>query len=202
MAKNKFSKRTAAPKPTQGLSRAESLGCLSLLAVPTTLAVAAFRAGRFIAAALLASLVVPFIAYWIWGRLLVVFALLRWRAQGITGILVLSDSPVWRPYIDRTWRPVLSKKLVMLNWSERARWRNSLEVLLWRHFVGHDAFGGIYRNYCPAVVVLRGLRHPLVFRLYGAFQDAKHGNDTQLRILEEGIFRAVGMRGESGSASR
>ncbi|GEJ58846.1 hypothetical protein AMYX_35870 [Anaeromyxobacter diazotrophicus] len=82
MATKKFSKRTATPKPGR---RTENLGCLVLLAIPSAFAVGAWRAGNSVAAALLAALAVPAVAYRIWGRLLVALALMQWRGQASRG---------------------------------------------------------------------------------------------------------------------
>ena len=43
-------------------------------------------------------------------------------------------------------------------------------------------------NFNPALILLRGLRHPYVYRYYYAFRDAKHGNMEALRRLETHMF--------------
>ncbi len=55
--------------------------------------------------------------------------------------------------------------------------------LLWRHFCANHG--------SPVVIVLRGLRRPLVFRFYGPFQLAKHGDAANLKALEAMLMAAV-----------
>lgn len=184
MAKRKYSKRMTSPDPQVGRGK---LGCLiPVLVVFGTLAALAWKASAPVVAVLLAFPACVAAAFWLYGRLLVAAAAMRWGFRGERGVLVLSDSPNWRPYIDERWLPVIGGRLRTLNWSERTSWRRSLDVLLWRYFCGRHQ-----RNYCPSAVVLRGWRHPLVFRFHHAFQNAKHGDDTQLRALEEALFRVL-----------
>jgi hypothetical protein len=44
------------------------------------------------------------------------------------------------------------------------------------------------------VIVLRGLRRPLVFRFYVWFQAAKHGEPEGLALLERQLFDALDVR--------
>ena len=64
--------------------------------------------------------------------------------------------------------PALGGAVVTLNWSERATRRNTLPVLLWRHFCANcGGRVGVFHNINPAAIVLRGMRRPLVFRFTG-----------------------------------
>ena len=47
-------------------------------------------------------------------------------------------------------------------------------------------------NFNPAVLVLRGLKRPLVYRFYYAFQHAKHGRTDYLERLERDLFEHLG----------
>lgn len=190
MTKAKFTKRMMAKAPESGVPLAMWLVEAVLLGgVP--LAVWAFG-GRWLAA-LLAVPGVYALGFWLFGRILLGTALLRWRSQGIRGVLVFSESPVWQPYIEKEWLPKFGDRFVTLNWSSRASWENSLAVLLWRHFCGSYKGGtGVYRNVNPAVIVLRGVRHPLVFRFHGPFEAAKHGEVEGLKALERRLLEAVG----------
>jgi len=80
---------------------------------------------------------VPLILYIVcvaYGILLLLAAWWRWHGTDIRGVLVWSDSPNWREYIEQNWLPRLAGKVVVLNWSERRHWRASLAVRLFRLF--------------------------------------------------------------------
>jgi hypothetical protein len=127
------------------------------------------------------------------GRLLLAEARRVLQPRGIRCLLVHSDSPTWQDHIRDTWLPRLGERATSLNWSERDRWPKSLEVRLFNHFVG-----GSRLNFNPAVLVFRGLRRPLVFRFYYAFQQAKHGRPQYLEGLEAQVFQAVEREGPLG----
>ena len=105
-----------------------------------------------------------FVAYQLYGLVLLLVASSRWQSTGLSGVLVYSDSPNWRDYIDERWLPQIGSRLQILNWSDRRNWRKTLEVRLFHRFVGAS------NNFNPSVVVLRGLKHPLVFRCFFRFQ--------------------------------
>ena len=82
-----------------------------------------------------------YIAYILYGVLLLLAAWWRWRGSPIRGVLVTSDSPNWQEYIEEQWIPRLGEQVVVLNWSERGIWRNRLEVRIFRRFgIGDDNF--------------------------------------------------------------
>ncbi len=60
-----------------------------------------------------------YLVYLLQGFLLLVAAWWRWHGTPVLGILVLSDSPNWQPYIEENWLPRLKAKTVVLNWSQR-----------------------------------------------------------------------------------
>ena len=125
-----------------------------------------------------------YLVYLLHGLLLLVAAWRCWHRTSIRGILILSDSPNWKSYIEEHWLPRLDGKVVILNWSERSKWESSLPVRIFRRF----GMAGGHLNFNPSVILLRGLRYPLVYRYFYAFRDAKHGNMTALRHLEEHMF--------------
>jgi hypothetical protein len=106
-------------------------------------------------------------------------------APGVRCLLVHSNSPVWEPHITAMWLPRLGRMATTLNWSERASWTRSIEVMLFKHF----CMGPV--NFNPVALVFRGLRRPLVFRFFYAFHEAKHGRPEYLAMLEEQLFRAL-----------
>ncbi|MGI5861237.1 MAG: hypothetical protein ACOX6T_04160 [Myxococcales bacterium] len=190
MTKAKFRKRTKAWPPDSGFS----FGCLLLAAVvlgaPPLIA---WAAGIGWLAVVLGVPAAYVLASWLFGRLLLVSALLLWRPRGIRGVLVYSESPTWKRYIEEEWLPRIGTRMKHLNWSARASWGNALPVLLWRHYCGYYRGGsGSHHNFNPAVILLRGLRRPLVFRFHGPFQAAKHGDIEGLKALERQLFEALG----------
>ncbi len=113
--------------------------------------------------------------------------LLRAAARAISGVLVTSDSSHWASRISDRWIPALPPGIVVVNHSERrAEVRNGrIAWALHRRFVGSE------RDFCPAVIVLRGLRHPLVFRFFAAFKEEASGRPEALTILESRLWGAL-----------
>lgn len=167
-------------------------GCTLLLCAGCVAAVAVIAAaGRGSVRVFATLLLVPAAAgllYRAYGYALLLLAKLQWARQGIHGVLVYSNSPHWQSHVERQWLPRLGNLLRTLNWSERNAWRPSLEVRLFRYFVGTQY------NFNPAVIVLRGLRWPLVFRFFFAFRDAKHGNNAALQRLEKRLYSELSAR--------
>src|SRR5687767_13516288 len=69
------------------------------------------------------------IAIWMW-----------WCLRGRDILFVYSDSPIWREYIDQHILPYIGERAVVLNWSQRKRWRISLARLAFHHFGGYRRF--------------------------------------------------------------
>ena len=141
---------------------------------------------------LLFAMPLPLYLLWLLDRLsLLSAAWWRWRGTRIQGILVYSDSPNWKPYIEENWLPHLEGRVVILNWSARGKWTGTLPVRIFRHFgIGQDDV-----NFNPIVILSRGLRHPLTYRFLYAFRDAKHGRSEALKCLEEQMFSEIERRG-------
>lgn len=156
-------------------------------------AAALARVGHPLLAAVVGFPLAAAAAFWTFGRILLVLAVFHLRRRGVAGVLVYSNSPAWQAHIEREWVPALGGAVVTLNWSERATWRNTLPVLLWRHFcANYGGRVGVFHKINPAVIVLRGLRRPLVFRFYGPFELAKHGDTENLKSVEREMLKAVG----------
>ena len=79
-----------------------------------------------------------------------------WCPRGRYALVVYSDSPIWQPYFDAQVLPAVGNRGVMLNWSDRARWKFSLAVVSFRLFGGH-------RNFNPMVIVFPPFRWPRRF---------------------------------------
>ena len=128
------------------------------------------------------------VAYFVWGRILLAAGWRFLQSRGIRCVVIYSDSPTCDEYIRSRWLPRLGRSATSLNWSQRSAWPISLEVLLFKRFVGSwDS------NFNPAVLVLRGLRQPLVFRFYHAFEQSRHGRRQYLETLEAEMFEELGM---------
>lgn len=128
-----------------------------------------------------------------YGLMLLLMARSCWRKTPICGVLVYSDSPNWKKYIESNWLPAIAGRVVVLNWSERKSWGNSLPVRLFRYYVMERWWN--YENrqtdINPAFILLRGLRHPHVYRYYQAFRDKKHGRPDALSQLEDRMFAEI-----------
>ena len=114
-----------------------------------------------------------YIAVWCW-----------WCPRGRYVLFVYSDSPIWRDYIEEHILPRLREHVVVLNWSQRKRWRHTLAVLAFRHFGGYRAFN-------PLAVVFRPLRFARRFRFYEPFHDYKHGKTETLTQMETELYDLV-----------
>jgi hypothetical protein len=116
---------------------------------------------------------------WVWvrDRLAIRGFRRRWTREGRDLLLVYSDSPHWKEYVEREWLPRWAQRAVVLNWSERSRWRATPEVTLFRRMAG-----GGEMNPLAIVVPPRGRVH--VVRFWKAFRDFRHGKESPLRARE------------------
>jgi hypothetical protein len=115
---------------------------------------------------------------------LLIVVQLRLRRRGVRCIVVHSESPLWKDHIADRWLPRLGRAAIGLNWSQRGRWPASLAVAMFHRFCGTEQFN-------PAVIVLRGIRRPYVFRFFHAFHEAKRGRTAFLQSLEDEMFRVI-----------
>ncbi len=171
-------------KPTPSPESSPTPGCVPALLVFTVvcLALSALLSWWF-----LAGLGLPVLCLYTWAskRRFVRRADRELRQQGFLGILVTSDSPNWRSYIEESWLPRMRGRFLVFNWSRHEQWPRSTPVLLFHRLVGTD------RNYCPSIVLLRGTAAPLVFRFFYAFRNAKHGNSEALVSLERRLWEEM-----------
>ncbi len=107
-----------------------------------------------------------------------------WSTRGIRLLFVHSDSPVWQDHIRQDILPRLPDKSLVLNWSERKKWRPSLAAMVFHHFGGH-------RDFNPLAVVIKPFRRAKVFRFHQAFADWKHGKPEALTKMETEFFAAL-----------
>lgn len=102
---------------------------------------------------------------------------LLWLPRGKDVLFVSSDSPVWQAYMREQVLPLVEKRAVILNWSDRNRWpRWSFAAHLFRLFGGSKEFN-------PLVVIFRPLKRAHTFRFFRAFKELKRGNALPLDQL-------------------
>jgi hypothetical protein len=102
--------------------------------------------------------------------------------SGRRTLFVYSDSPNWKEYVERVILPRLPENSVVLNWSDRSRWRRfEVPVLLFRTFAGR-------REFNPIGLVFERFGLVARYRFWQPFRDLKHGRPEALRVLEERFF--------------
>ena len=121
--------------------------------------------------------------YVAWGTILCIAIWLSWEKRNI--LFVYSNSPTWKDYMEREILPHLQDRAVILNWSERKNWKNSLAVLAFRYFGGQ-------RNFNPMAVVFRPLRLAKTYRFYEAFKELKYGNPNKVEQLKIRLLHDIG----------
>jgi hypothetical protein len=99
-------------------------------------------------------------------------------------LFVHSNSPVWQDHIEKEILPRLPKRSIVLNWSERKKWRPSLAAMVFHHFGG-------YRDFNPLGVVIKPFRRAKVFRFHEAFAEYKHGKPEMLAKMESDFFSTL-----------
>jgi hypothetical protein len=110
---------------------------------------------------------------------------LLWLPRGKDILFVYSDSPIWREYMMTQILPLLERRAVVLNWSERSKWPLwSLEVSVFHRFGGG-------RDFNPLVVLFRPLRRARTFRFWPAFKDWKHGYREPVERLRQELRSAL-----------
>jgi hypothetical protein len=129
-------------------------------------------------------LVLPSVAFaglWVRHASVVATARKYTLRRGALGVLVYSNSPNWKDYIEQTWLPATGDRLIVLNWSERQNWTADPAVTVFNALGGEEDFNPL------AILFTR--KQPLVFRFYPAFQNAKHGNREGLEMLERAFLQ-------------
>lgn len=106
---------------------------------------------------------------------------LRWCARGRYALVVYSNSPTWQEYFEREVLPAVGDRGVVLNWSERKRWRYSLAVAAFGFFGGH-------REFNPLAIVFRPFAWPRTFRFYGPFKAYKHGRPETVEEMRRALL--------------
>ena len=129
-------------------------------------------------------LIIPVLLYFLWGLILYLAIWLTQKKPFI--VFVYSDSPTWKNYIEAEFLPHLQGRAMILNWSERRNWKNSLAVLAFRYFGG-------YRNFNPIGMVFRPFHFVKTYRFFEAFKEFKHGDRKKVEELEGELLNNIGM---------
>jgi hypothetical protein len=145
--------------------------------------------GRFLLIGLLIIVFFPIIfGYFLLDVYLRLQFLRVYKSQGKFIILVYSDSPDWKPYIDNNWLRIIRSYSIVLNWSERKKWNYwSWPVRAFKHWGGG-------KNFNPMAIILAGGVKIEVIRFFEAFKDFKHGKEVPLRTAENQLFELVKAR--------
>ena len=113
-----------------------------------------------------------------------------WWMRGRDILFVYSESPIWQEYIEKQILPRLGGRAVVLNWSERKKWRFSLARMAFYNFGGPQAFN-------PLAVVFRPFHRTRTFRFLQPVKNFKHGQPEALQQMENEFFGLIGVqRGE------
>jgi hypothetical protein len=114
------------------------------------------------------------------------------RAYGGKDLLIVyTDSPHWKEYIESKWVDRWRERTVTLNRS-RPWSRKQPEAALWL------AVAGIVEHTPLAVVVPRKGKFQVI-RLFVAFRDFKHGKAAGLRVAEEELENAMERAAAAGA---
>ena len=119
--------------------------------------------------------VIVYTLVWLW-----------WLPKGHDVFHISSDSPIWKEYMETEILPLVARRAVVLNWSERSKWSHwSFAVRVFRTF-------GRGRDFNPMVVLFRPFRRARIFRFLPAFTEWKHGNAGRLEDLRRDLINALG----------
>lgn len=122
--------------------------------------------------------------YSFWGVILYTAIWLTGKKEFV--VFVYSDSPIWKEYVEKEILPHIQDRAIILNWSERRNWGNSLAVLAFRYFGG-------YRNFNPIGMVFRPFHLVKTYRFFEAFQEFKHGHTKRVEEIKREIFEILGV---------
>ena len=112
----------------------------------------------------------------------------RWGNLGKRLLFVYSNSPHWQDYLECHWIPLLRDQAVILNWSERRKWKETapLEERLFNHYGGSAQFN-------PIAICFPKRGRVRVIRFWQPFRDYKHGNVASLRAAEAKLAAFLGV---------
>jgi hypothetical protein len=109
---------------------------------------------------------------------------LAWCTRGRYALVVYSNSPIWQEYFEHAVLPAVGDRAVVLNWSDRKRWRYSLAAAAFRFFGGR-------REFNPLAMVFRPFAWPRTFRFYGPFKAFKHGRPEEVEEMRRAFLEML-----------
>ena len=106
------------------------------------------------------------------------------RTTGKDVLVVYTDSPHWKEYIETRWLPRWGDRAIAF---DRSRpWRaDQVEARLWRAVAGPT-------EHTPVVIVVPPHGPVQIVRFWLAFRDHKHGKDARLREAEARLAAILG----------
>ena len=107
-----------------------------------------------------------------------------WCPRRRYALVVYSNSPIWQEHFQTHILPAVDDRGVVLNWSDRSRWRYTLPVLLFKFFGGT-------RDFNPLAIVFEPFRWPRRFRFYPAFRAFKHGRPEEVERIGQEFFQLL-----------
>lgn len=106
------------------------------------------------------------------------------RATGKDVLVVYTDSPHWKEYIETRWLPRWGDRAIAFDRSKP--WReDQVEARLWRSVAGTA-------EHTPVVIVVPPQGKVQIVRFWLAFRDFKHGKDKRLREAEARLAKILG----------
>lgn len=106
------------------------------------------------------------------------------RATGKDVLVVYTDSPHWKEYIETRWLPRWGDRAIAFDRSKP--WReDQVEARLWRAVAGTA-------EHTPVVIVVPPHGKVQIVRFWLAFRDFKHGKDKRLREAEARLATILG----------
>jgi hypothetical protein len=121
-----------------------------------------------------------------WGLILRIAMLLVWGRRDV--LFIYSDSPHWKAYLETEIFPALRERMVLLNWSERKKWKSgSLAALAFNHFGGDQDIN-------PMALVFRPFHFTKKFSFYQAFKKYKHGDGSEVEKMKKDLFQVLNIQ--------
>jgi hypothetical protein len=122
---------------------------------------------------------------WLMAAVLLLLGVwVKWYPRGRYALVVYSNSPIWQEYFETHMLPAIGSRGVVLNWSDRKRWKYSLPVALFRFFAGT-------RDFNPSAIVFEPFAWPRRFRFCRAFHAFKHGRPDEVEKIRRDFFKLL-----------
>jgi hypothetical protein len=107
-----------------------------------------------------------------------------YAGSGKDVVVVYTDSPHWKEYIETRWLPRWGDRTIAFDRSKP--WREDQpEARLWRAVAGAT-------EHTPVVIVVPPAGKVQIVRFFLAFRDYKHGKDRRLRAAEARLAAILG----------